>query len=391
MSKIESFYADFLTNQDAHSLKRELVPLSRPSAREIEADGITYLNFSSNDYLGLSHHLSLIKRAKEWADQYGAGASASRLVTGNLNIFDAIENKIAAFKKKESALVMVSGFQTNASVLPALFDKKTLGQTPLVFTDKLNHASMHVGCNAAGISQIRYRHNDMTHLEELLEKNKNNDAPKFILTESVFSMDGDIAPLEEIYALAKKYDAFTIIDEAHATGVLGENGSGLAKGADLVIGTFSKAFGAFGAYVACSKTVKEYLINKCSGLIYATALPPAVLGSIDAALDLVPAMNEERAHLQKIAEIVRTEIQNLSFDCGDSETQIIPLIVGDSDVALSFSRTLKENNIWASAIRPPTVPPKSARIRFAFSASHKDNDIDFLIEALKKLSIRKAA
>jgi 8-amino-7-oxononanoate synthase len=308
-------------------------------------------------------------------------------VTGNLPPFITLENKIAAFKKKEAALVMVSGFQTNVSVLPALFDKKILGAAPLVFADKLNHASMHVGCNAAGVSQIRYQHNDMDHLEMLLEKYKNDSAPKFILTESVFSMDGDIAPLDRIDMLAKKHNCFTVIDEAHATGVLGKNGSGLAHKADLVIGTFSKAFGAFGAYVACSQTLKDYLVNKCSGLIYATALPPSTLGAIDASLDLVPTMEKERRHLQKIAQKVRDEVKNLGLDCGDSQTQIVPIVIGDSKKTMQFSEQLKENNIWGTAIRPPTVPLNSARIRFAFSAAHTDDDIDFLIENLKKLKI----
>jgi len=272
-----------------------------------------------------------------------------------------------------------------------MFDKNYLGEEPLVFSDKLNHASMHVGCAAAGIKQIRYRHNDMAHLEELLEKHKNSDAPKFILTESVFSMDGDVAPLSKIYALAQKYSCFTIVDEAHATGVLGKNGQGLATQADLVIGTFSKAFGTFGAYVACSKILKEYLINKCSGLIYATALPPTVLGSIDAAIDLIPTMDKERATLQNTAQNFRNEISVLGFDYGDSQTQIVPLMIGDTAEALQLSQTLKENNIWATAIRPPTVPANTARLRFAFSALHSENDLDHLINVLKKAQRQKAA
>lgn len=388
MSKIESTYADFLQTRENQALKRDLVDLTRPSNREISVKGTDFINFSSNDYLGLSQHPALIERAKEWASEYGAGSGASRLVTGNLDIFTKLENKVANFKEKETALIMVSGFQANASVLPALFDKKVLGQDPLVFSDKLNHASMHLGCNAAGIKQIRYRHSDIAHLEELLEKNKERKAAKFILTESVFSMDGDIAPLKKIYALAEKYDCFTIVDEAHATGVLGNNGQGLATKADLVIGTFSKAFGAFGAYIACSKTLKEYLVNKCSGLIYATALPPALLGSIDAALDLIPTMNEERKHLQSIANTFRNKID---FDCGESQTQIVPIMVGDSGDALNLSNELKDNGIWATAIRPPTVPQNTARIRFAFSSAHTEEDLERLVSILKNIKIKKAA
>lgn len=231
----------------------------------------------------------------------------------------------------------------------------------------------------------------MKHLEELLENYKNSDQPKFILTESVFSMDGDIAPLAEIYALAKTYNCFTIIDEAHATGILGDHGQGLAQGADLIIGTFSKAFGSFGAYVACTKTLKEYLINKCSGLIYATALPPPILGSINAALDLIPSMNAERAQAQNLANNFRTDMQALGFDTGSSATHIVPIIIGSSESALALSDYLKENNIWATAIRPPTVPQNSARVRFTFTAAHTQNDLNHLIDTLKTTEIKKVA
>lgn len=384
MNKIESLYEDFLQNRAKQRLKRDLVDLTRPSAREISVNGQKFINFSSNDYLGLSKHPLLIERAQEWAEQYGAGSGASRLVTGNLEIFTRIENKVAALKEKEAALIMASGFQANASVLPALFDKEALGEEPLIFSDKLNHASMYLGCAAANIKNIRYRHNDMEHLQELLEKYSGTGQQKFILTESVFSMDGDIAPLEKIYTLAKKYDCFTIIDEAHSTGVLGTSGQGLAKQADLVIGTFSKAFGSFGAYIACSNTIKNYLINKCSGIIYATALPPTILGSIDAALDLIPMMDKEREYLKNLSQKFRDDIISMGYNCGKSQTQIVPIIIGDAQKTIDMSTVLKEHSLWVSAIRPPTVPPNTARLRFAFSSTHTENDLDKLTQLLKK-------
>ena len=391
MEKIESLYANFLETRKNQALQRHLVDTKPQKFAHMTVNGQDFINFSSNDYLGLSQNPALIERSRQWTQEYGAGSGASRLVTGNLDVFNRIEKKIAAFKGKEAALVMVSGFQTNASILPALFDRNTLGQTPLVFSDRLNHASMHLGCKAAGISQIRYRHNDIAHLEELLENNKNSEAPKFILSESVFSMDGDIAPLEEMTALAQKYNCFTIIDEAHATGVLGENGSGLAHKADLVIGTFSKAFGAFGAYVACSDLLKDYLVNKCSGLIYATALPPSVLGAIDAALDLIPDMAAEREKLQNKAQLFRNEMAGIGFECCESQTQIVPLMIGEAQAAMELSDYLKEQNIWATAIRPPTVPMNSARIRFAFSAAHTSDDLEKLLSVLKNSAYLKAA
>ena len=233
------------------------------------------------------------------------GSGASRLVTGNLDLFAGLEAKVATLKQKPAALIMASGFQANASILQALFDRSVLGAEPLVFSDRLNHASIHFGCAASGAREIRYRHGDAAHLAALLSQYQGDERPKFILTESVFSMDGNIAPLAEIGRLAREHDAMLIVDDAHATGILGEGGRGLSGEANIVIGTFSKALGGFGAYVACSDTLRDYLINRCSGLIYSTALPPPVLGAIDAALDLVPSLDAERAHVAKLAERFR--------------------------------------------------------------------------------------
>ena len=350
MEKIERAYETFLEERQHKNLYRRLINVKHISDREIEIDRKIYTNFSSNDYLGLSFHPVLVKRAKDWTDLYGAGSTASRLITGNLEVYAAVEQKIQRFKEKEAALVMVSGFQTNASVLPALFDRQVLKSEPLVFADRLNHASLHLGCAAAGVRQIRYHHNDMAHLESLLTKHSDNPQPKFIVTESVFSMDGDIAPLKELGALAKRFGCFLICDDAHATGVLGPRGRGLADQADLVIGTFGKALGSFGAYVACSKNIRDYLVNRCAGLIYATALPPSVLGSIDAALDLVPTMNSERSHVQTLAQTFREKAKEAGFDTGTSATQIVPLIIGEEAQALHLSKHLKENGFWATPI-----------------------------------------
>ena len=254
---------------------------------------------------------------------------------------------------------------------------------------------MHFGCKAAGVHQTRYRHGDAAHLAELMTQSQEDalarSRPKFILTESVFSMDGDVAPLDEIAALARANDATLIVDDAHATGILGEGGRGLSDGADIVIGTFSKALGSFGAYVACTPTVRDYLINRCSGFVYATALPPTVLGAIDAALDLVPDMDEARAHVANMATRFRAGAQKLGFNTGASATQIVPLIVGTADAALSLSAELREAGFWATAIRPPTVPQGTARVRLAFTAAHDDADIDRLLEVLSDCGASKAA
>ncbi len=378
----ESRYQAFLAGLARESLRRKLTEVSPIDARTIRVGAHDYVNFVSNDYLSLRFDRRLIERAADWSERYGVGSGASRLVTGNLDLFARIEAKVATLKGKPSALVMASGFQANAAILAALFDRTVLGAEPLVFADRLNHASMHFGCKAAGIREHRYRHCDPDHLAELLAQHRSDSRPKFILTESVFSMDGDIAPLAEIARLARDHDACLIVDDAHATGILGEGGRGLSDGADIVIGTFSKALGSFGAYVACSGAMRDFLVNRCTGLVYSTALPPPVLGAIDAALDLVPSMDAGRSHVARLAARFRTGAQALRHDTGASATQIVPVIVGSPEAALGLSERLREAGFWATAIRPPTVPKGTARVRLAFTRAHSENDVDRLLEVM---------
>ncbi len=386
----ESRYQAFLDALGQDRLRRGLTAVAARDARMITAGGRSYINLASNDYLALRFHDALIARACEWARAFGTGSGASRLVTGNLDLFDRIETKVATLEQKPASLVMASGFQANAAVLQALLDKTVLGAEPLVFADRLNHASMHFGCKAAGVRQLRYRHGDATHLAELLTQYQADSRPKFILTESVFSMDGDRAPLPEIAALARTHDAMLMVDDAHATGILGKSGRGLSDGADIVVGTFSKALGSFGAYVACSATLRDYLVNRCSGFIYSTALPPPVLGAIDAGLDLVAGMDQERAHVASLAARFRKGAQSCGYDTGASTTQIVPVIAGSADAALGLSVRLREAGFWSTAIRPPTVPQGTARVRFAFTAAHDEADIDRLLDALGDVAAPQA-
>jgi 8-amino-7-oxononanoate synthase len=391
MTASERSYRAFLDARFREGLRRSLLAVSARDSRIIGAEGRSYVNFSGNDYLGLRFHPALIRRATEWAELYGTGSGASRLVTGNLDLFAPIEAKLAHLKHKQAALVMTSGFQTNAAVLQALFDRSVLGAEPLVFADRLNHASMHFGCQAAGVRQIRYRHGDARHLGELLSQYQGDDRPKFILTESVFSMDGDVAPVGEIAALARAHDACLVVDDAHATGILGEGGAGLSGGADIVIGTCSKALGSFGGFVASTDTVRDYLINRCTGLIYSTALPPPVTGAIDAALDLAPGMDKERDHVAGIARRFRAGASALGLDTGASTTQIVPVIVGSPEAAIAISGRLREAGLWATSIRPPTVPAGTARLRLAFTAAHQDSDIDALLDVLSSADTPRQA
>lgn len=387
----ERSYAAYIAARDHDGLRRALTSIEAPDARTIRIGDETYINFASNDYLGLRFHPALLTRAEAWMERYGVGSGASRLVTGNFDLFAGIESKVAALKQKPAALIMASGFQANASILQALFDRSVLGAEPLVFSDRLNHASIHFGCAASGVRELRYRHCDVTHLDALLHQHRGDARPKFIVTESVFSMDGDVAPLAEIDRLAHEHDTMLIVDDAHATGILGEGGRGLSVEADVVVGTFSKALGSFGAYVTCSATLREYLINRCSGLIYSTALPPPALGAIDAALDLVPSLDAERAHVKDLAERFRLGAKERGFDMGASMTQIVPIIVGSNCAALTLSKRLRGVGYFAMAIRPPTVPAETARLRLAFTAGHTEADVDGLLSALDAPALPRSA
>lgn len=388
MRDFDQSWRSRLTELSGLGRLRRLSGSDRLPDGRIERDGTKLLDFSSNDYLGLARHAAVKSRAAEYLERWGAGSAASRLVTGNLPAYEAIEAKIAALKGAEGALVLASGFQANAGILPALLDSALWDGEPVVLADRLNHASLLHGAQASGVRQVRFRHNDLNHLEELLVK-YSETGPCFIVTETVFSMDGDRSDLGALKALTDRYDAFLYLDEAHATGVLGANGSGLAHGLAgancLVMGTFSKGMGSFGAYAACSADLRDYLVNRCAGLIYATALPPAILGAIDAALDLVPGMEAERAKLAANAERFRQRMRDLGEDCGNSSTQIVPLIIGDEQPALEAAEALKQQGLLAIAIRPPTVPPGGSRLRFAFSACHEEADIDRLADALAQL------
>lgn len=391
MSRFDGDYADVLDAAAARGDLRSLHVVEPEDGLIVRRGGRRLVNFSGNDYLGLSRHPLLIDRACEWASRYGAGAGSSRLVTGTLDIHHAVEEKLARLKGVEAALILASGWQTNASVVPALVDG--VREPALVFTDRLNHASLHHGCAAAGVRQIRFRHNDLAHLEALLSARRDEPARRFILTESVFSMDGDRADVEHLVHIAHRYEAFLYLDEAHATGVLGPNGMGLAGlapgGVDLAMGTFSKALGSFGAYVAGSRALCDYLVNRASGFIYATALPPAVLGAIDAALDLVPTMGSERQRLARMADYVCERLRAIGIDTLASSTQIIPAVVGSSADAVSLAESLQDAGVLASAIRPPTVPQGTSRIRLSLSAAHSDAQVEGLVDTLIRLWPRK--
>ena len=381
MGKLDFIEAEMQNRRKRHIFRslRTVLPLS---GSKVLIDGRPMLNFCSNDYLGLARHPLLKQRSAEFLERYGAGSTASRLICGSYECFDIVEKKLADLKQTECALLFNSGFQANISVLPAL-----AGPDSLILSDQLNHNSIILGALLARCKKIVFKHNDLADLRRLLKENQDKGFDRIlIVSESVFSMDGDRSDIDTLEALAEEFQALLVLDEAHASGVMGKEGMGLSCGRniDLVIGTFGKACGSFGSYIACSEKLRDYLINCCAGFIYSTALPPSVIGSIDASLDLIPGMKKERLELCRKTDFLRSSLKELNYNTGLSTTQIIPLIVGDERETMALSKWFEKNGIIATAIRPPTVSKGQSRIRLTLSTAHSWKDIEKLVNVIKQ-------
>ena len=348
---------------------RFLREISSKPNREIVLNGKTVLNLCSNNYLGLAGNREIIEAEKKAAEKYGAGSTGSRLITGTTSLHLQLEEKVAKFKKTEKALIFNTGYMANIGIIDALTDGNDI-----VLSDELNHASIVDACRLSKAKTVVFKHKDMEHLELCLKKFKNKNK-KLIVTDSVFSMDGDIAPLKDINYLAGKYGAIVMTDDAHATGILGETGSGSAEyfglSGDIHIqmGTFGKALGTFGAYAAGNNELIEYLINRSRPFIYTTALPPGVLGATMKAIDIVNSEEgkKRRILLLKKASLLRKKLAQIGIDTLDSETQIIPLLVGDEATTMKLSEKLLEKGIYIQGIRPPTVPEGMCRLRISLT------------------------
>jgi 8-amino-7-oxononanoate synthase len=378
-----SFIDDALELRVQEHKLRKLHSVTRSNERtQIDVDGDSYINFSSNDYLGLSYHPKLIERSNEFSKKYGVGAGASRLITGSLDIHMELEKKLAYLFGTEAAILFNSGFQANTSILPALADRNSL-----ILADKNIHNSLIQGSLLSKAHFKRFRHNDYKHLKSLLRDSvKKNYNRIWIVSETVFSMDGDQCDIDALIELANKYKALLYSDDAHALGVLGESGLGLnfgKSGIDISLGTFGKSFGSFGAFATCSKRMKEYLVNFSSGFIYSTALPPAILGAIDAGLDIVPTMEDERITLFQNVEYLKEQLVKLGYDLLESNSQIIPVLIGSEKEVINISNLLKENKLWISAIRPPTVESNASRLRITLSVHHTAQQIDKLLKVFR--------
>ena len=343
------------------------------------------INFSSNNYLGLAGDPVLKEAACKATEKYGCSSTASRLMCGNLALNEELEKRIAGFKRTEAALIFSSGYMANIGVISAL-----MGRQDVIFADKYNHASLVDGCVLSRAKLIRYPHKDIGSLEQIL-KNTGKYGRRLIVTDSVFSMDGDIAPLPEIIELSNTYGCMVMIDDAHATGVLGRTGRGSVEyfgipeeDVDIHMGTFGKALGSFGAYVAGSRRLVDFLINRARSFIFSTALPPSVIGSVIAAISILERDNTRIKTLNKNASYFRNQLQKEGFNILDTKTQIIPLIVGENEKAIQLSKFLMQNGIFAVAIRPPSVPLNTARIRFSITAAHSKEELGYTIEIIKK-------
>lgn len=369
-------------------LFRSIKRVSSDQSSRIMIDGREYISLCSNNYLGLANHPALKEASIAAIQNYGTGAAASRLASGNMNLHEQLEEKTAVFKGTEVALAFNTGYMANSGLLQAIAE-----EGDALFSDALNHASIIDGCRLSRAKVFIYHHRDVEHLRSLLS-GASGYRRKIVVTDSVFSMDGDIAPLHDIYKMAKEHDALLVVDDAHATGVLGKRGSGSFEhfgiqrgdGVDGVIqmGTYSKALGSFGAYIACSREVREYLINKARTFIYTTALPPAVVAASTAAIEILQEGNELLRKLWENTEFLRKGLMGLGFNTLNSETPIIPVFVGDIEKTILFSERLFENGVYAVPIRPPTVPIGSCRIRTTITAVHTMEDIRFCLEIFER-------
>ena len=376
-----TFLADALEEIKERDLYRQLRPISGVQSRRVQMEGHEVILLSSNNYLGLTDHPALRKAAVEALERYGCGAGASRSISGSMELHHALEERIAGFKGCEAALLFNTGYMANIGLLTTLVD-----DGDLIVSDELNHASIVDGCRLSRAEVSVYRHRAMDHLEAILRQSSHRR--RLIVTDGVFSTEGTITPLAEIRHLADRYQALVMVDDAHATGVLGQGGRGTAEHFSLTgeveiqMGTLGKALGGFGAYVAGSKALIDYLINRCRTFMYTTALPPAVAAMALAALDIVEGEPERRQRLWENTAYFRQGLARMGFAVM-GETPICPVLVGDNALTMEADRRLMARGVFVQGLRPPTVPPKGARLRAALMATHTREDLDKALDAFQ--------
>ncbi|MGB5949119.1 MAG: 8-amino-7-oxononanoate synthase [Parvibaculum sp.] len=386
-SSLDSFAAAKLASLEAQRLRRRLVETDRHGEVAVRRNGRELVSFCCNDYLNLSHHPRVIAAALAATERYGTGSGASRLVTGNHPLFAVLEARLARLKQAEDCVIFGSGYLANLGIVPAL-----AGPGDLILADELSHSCLLAGTRLSGAEAHIFRHNDLAHLEELLAARRAGARHCLILTDGVFSMDGDLAPVHEMAALAKAHDAWFMTDDAHGIGVLGEGrGSSFIGGAKadvpLQMGTLSKAIGSYGGYLCASRPVVDFIRTRARTLIYSTGLPPASVAAAIAALDVI---EEEPDYAALPVKKARAFTGALGLP--EAESPIVPIVIGDEKATLDASALLEAEGFLVTAIRPPTVPAGTARLRFTFTAAHRDEDIDRLAALVRaRILPRRAA
>ena len=382
MRSLDEFAGEKLAALERAQLRRTPVVTARAGIWS-ERDGRRLLSFSCNDYLNMSQHPDVVAAAIEATARYGVGAGASRLVTGNHPLYAELESRLARLKGTEAACVFGSGYLANTGIIPAL-----AGVDDLILIDEFSHACIHAGAKLSGAEVHLYRHADMTHAEEILAAHRTAKKRALIATDGVFSMDGDLAPLAALSALAQRYDAWLLADDAHGLGVIGGGrGSSFADGSraevPLLMGTLSKAVGAYGGYLCASHAVIDLMRTRARTFIYSTGLPPPVIAAAIAALDII-----ERDPVYAAEPLRKARLFARYLNLPEAQSAIVPVIVGATDAALAASELLRDEGFLVVAIRPPTVPAGTARLRFAFTAQHPNADIARLADIVRMRVLR---
>ncbi|MCB2308909.1 8-amino-7-oxononanoate synthase [Clostridium estertheticum] len=379
-----NYITDKLIKIKDKGLYRELRYINTAQSPRVKIEGKDFILLGSNNYLGLCDDFRLKKAAIDAINKYGVGSGGSRLTTGSYDLHKQLEEKIASFKGTEASLVFNTGYMANVGIISALCDASWV-----IFSDKLNHASIIDGYRLSGAKLIRYKHCDMNDLLNKINKYKGSN--NLIVTDGVFSMDGDIAPLPEIVKIAKKFNMMTMVDDAHATGILGENGSGTASyfgldnEVDIIMGTLSKAVASEGGYVAGKKDLINYLINSARSFIYSTALCPSTIAVSIKALQIIEKDEERRVKLLKTSNWFQNQLKVVGFNVMETKTPIIPILIGEVDKAVEFSKILLSQGVYVPAIRPPSVPRGTSRLRISLMATHSKEDLEEALIKIKEI------
>ncbi|HVY54153.1 MAG TPA: 8-amino-7-oxononanoate synthase [Thermodesulfobacteriota bacterium] len=379
---------DWIENDLAHirdkKLFRVLTELGTGQSPEITVDGKRYILLASNSYLGLSIDPGVVGAARLALEKYGTGSGGSRLVSGSTDLHRELEERIASFKSTESAIIFSSGYLANIGTISSL-----VGEGDTVYSDELNHASIIDGCRLSRADIRIYKHLDYGRLESLLAADKGKGGKKLIVTDTVFSMDGDLAHLPSLVGLSQSYGCMLMVDEAHATGVLGKRGSGATEhfgvedDVPLVMGTLSKAVGSLGGYIAGSRKLTDFIRNRVRSYIFDTSLPAASLAASIAAIDIIEKEPSRREHLWRLIEIFKHGIDEIGLTVLPSDSAIVPVLVGDAEPALRFAAALRESGVYTPAVRPPSVPEGKCRIRATLMAAHTDEHVRLALSAFK--------